>query len=93
MANHSTLDANIEAAFSALSNAEIVTDAYWRYRDAHAPLEAERRAYLFARADALLAIAVRRTRLAMSAVDRLRVRIELSDFLCERVRYMEQPRP
>lgn len=94
--NASILEQNICHAFGALRNAEIAEDAFWRFRNAHAPCCAERLAYLAAKHDALVAIALKVTLPMLPAVlpeeagRDWRIRIELGDFVRERIHHYDR---
>lgn len=88
--NASMLDSNIVTSFGASANPELIEDAYWRFRKNHGEVDAERRAWLFERCAAAVVIACRSSPLIASDAERWRVRIELDDFMRERIHFMEE---
>jgi len=87
--NASVLDRNICHAFGAYGDAEVIIDAYWRFRNSHEPRCAERLAELGLVSFRLCAVAVARCWTDLPAADAWRVRIELDDFFRERLHHME----
>lgn len=92
MSNASILERNITHGFEALGGlGAIVEDAFWRFRNAHEPLCAERMAYQMATHTALVDLSVR-VCLPMLPGEReqgedWRVLIELNYFLRERLHH------
>lgn len=90
MTNASILDRNIVHAFGAFDDiASVAEDAFWRFRNAHDSLCAEKLATLSATAFSLMAIAVTISPLISDATEAWRVRIELDDFMRERIHHYD----
>lgn len=83
MTNASIADLNICSAFGAFDDAELIKDAYWRFRNRDDEYLAEHKALVFAKVQDFLR---RARRLAHFGTDTDRAWIEVSDFIVERLR-------
>lgn len=93
--NASIFERNICHAFEGLDGGfgAIAEESFWRFRNAHTPRCAERLAYLMADCAAAVWIAVRTVQPLLPDTGereaQLRIRIELDDFIRERIHHQE----